>query len=52
MVNSQGHLASFSPLDGAPIDTIDIGSPIYLAPIIADRTIFVVTDDGTLVALR
>jgi len=52
MVNSQGKLASFSPSDGAPIDTIDIGDPIYLSPVIADHTMYIVTDDGTLVALR
>jgi len=52
MVNSMGKLASFSPHDGSPIDTIDIGSPIYLSPIVADHTLYVVTDDGTLVALR
>lgn len=52
MVNSQGQLASFSPKDGASIDTIDIGDPIYLSPVIADRTMYIVTDDGTLVALR
>ncbi|MGB9152397.1 MAG: PQQ-binding-like beta-propeller repeat protein [Alphaproteobacteria bacterium] len=52
MVNSQGHLASFAINDGALIDTIDIGDPIYLSPIIADHTMYVVTDNGKLVALR
>jgi outer membrane protein assembly factor BamB len=52
MVNSQGKLASFSPGDGASIDMFDLGHPAYLSPIVANHTIYVVTDDGTLVALR
>jgi len=52
MVNSLGHLASFSPGDGAPIDTLDLRDPIYLSPIVANRTMYVVTDGGTLIALR
>jgi outer membrane protein assembly factor BamB len=52
MVNSQGHLVSFSPADGSITDTLDLGSPLYLSPIIADRTMYIVTDDGNLVALR
>jgi outer membrane protein assembly factor BamB len=52
MVNSQGMLSSFSPADGASFDSIDLGSPIYLTPVVADRTMYVVTDDATLVALR
>ncbi|MDR3424012.1 MAG: PQQ-binding-like beta-propeller repeat protein [Alphaproteobacteria bacterium] len=52
MVNSLGHLASFSPADGSPIDSFDLGSPLYLSPIVVDRTLYVVTDNGTLVALR
>ena len=52
MVNAQGALASFSPTDGAPLDSIDLGDPLYLSPIVADHTFFVVRDDGTLIALR
>jgi outer membrane protein assembly factor BamB len=52
MVNSLGQLASFSPNDGSSIDTFDLGSPVYLPPIVADRTMFIIADDGTLIALR
>jgi outer membrane protein assembly factor BamB len=52
MVNSQGVLASFSPEDGSPADTVDLGAPLYLPPVVADRTFYIVTDEGTLVALR
>ena len=52
MVNSQGRLASFSPTDGAPLDSIDVGVPLYVSPIVADHVFYLVTDDGDLVALR
>jgi outer membrane protein assembly factor BamB len=52
MVNSLGQLTSFSPADGAAIDSIDLGNPAYLPPIIVNRTLYVTTDDGTLVTLR
>ncbi len=52
MVNSAGKLASFSLNDGSALDSIDVGGAIYLPPIVADRTLYVVTDEGNLVALR
>ncbi len=52
MSNSNGILASFSVSDGTPLDTIDLGDPVYLLPVVASRTFFVVTDNGNLIALR
>jgi outer membrane protein assembly factor BamB len=52
MVNSLGQLASFSPNDGSPIDTITLGKPMYLSPIVANHTMYVVMDNGDLVALQ
>jgi hypothetical protein len=52
MVNSMGHLSSFSPKDGAPLDSIDLGAPAYISPIVADHTMYVLTDDANLIALR
>ena len=52
MVNSLGKLTGFSPDDGSQTDSIDIGRPIYLSPIIVDHTLYVVTDDGKLIALK
>jgi outer membrane protein assembly factor BamB len=52
MVNSGGQLASFSSSDGAALSSIDLGSPVYLSPVIVNRTFFVVTDNGKLIALR
>lgn len=52
MVNSAGWLAAFSPDDGAALGTIDIGEPLFIAPIIANRTMYLATDEGSLIALR
>jgi hypothetical protein len=52
MTNSAGHLASFSAEDGHPMAEIDLGEPTFIPPVIADNTIFVVRDDGHLLALR
>jgi len=52
MVNSRGVMAAFSPEDGSPQGDIDLGEPIYLSPVVADKTFFVVTDTGKLIALR
>lgn len=52
MVNSEGFLARFSPENGALETKIDLGKPIYLTPIVAHQTMFVVTDNGKLIALR
>ncbi len=52
LTNSMGELASFSVLDGSPLSHIDIGAPSFIPPVIADNVIYVVTDNGHLVALR
>lgn len=52
LTNSLGQLVGFAPADGKQTDLIDIGSPIFIPPSIANGTIYVVTDEGELVALR
>lgn len=52
MTNSLGELVSFSPEDGKPIASLDVGDAVYVPPVIANGTIYVVTDNGELVALR
>lgn len=52
MVNSMGQLASFIPANGAPDAVIDVGGPVYLSPVVANRIMYVMRDDGTLVALK
>jgi outer membrane protein assembly factor BamB len=49
---STGELLSLSPYDGRPLGKLNLGSPIMIAPVIADRTAYVLTDSGRLIALR
>lgn len=52
MVNSAGWLAAFSPADGSPMGKVEIGEPMFIAPIVVNRALYIVTDEGSLVALR
>ena len=52
LTNSLGQLVSFAPADGKQQDSIDIGAPVFVPPVIAGKTMYVVTDDGDLIALR
>jgi len=47
-----GEMLSLSPYTGEIIGKLDMRSPIRLAPVVANRMIFVLTDSGRLVALR
>jgi len=52
MTNSAGSLVGYSPNDGSQLENIDLEHPVYLSPIVAGRTMYVVADDGELIALR
>ncbi|MFL6811833.1 MAG: PQQ-binding-like beta-propeller repeat protein, partial [Bradyrhizobium canariense] len=49
---STGELLALSPYTGQVIGKLDIRSPMRLAPVVANRTVYVLTDSGRLVALR
>lgn len=50
--NSLGELWSISPYDGSPLGRVDLGSAIYVPPVVANGTVYVQTDGGDLIALR
>ncbi len=52
VVNSEGTLANVSPQTGKLMSTVDLGGGTYITPVIANGTIYVLTDDATLIALR
>lgn len=52
LTNSRGEIVSASPTDGSIQSTIDAKSPIELAPVVANNTLFVVSADGRLSAYR
>jgi outer membrane protein assembly factor BamB len=47
-----GDLLVLSPYTGDVMGKVAIGSPIRLAPVVANRTIYVLTESGRLIALR
>ncbi len=49
---SDGEIWSVSPYSGKPLGRIKLDSPILISPAVADGTVYVLTDDATLVALR
>jgi outer membrane protein assembly factor BamB len=47
-----GELLAVSPYDGKILGKLDLRDPMRLGPVIANRTIYVLTDSGRLIALR
>ena len=49
---STGEMLPLSPYTGEIIGKLDVRDPVRLAPVVANRTIYVLTDSGRLIALR
>ena len=47
-----GDLLAVSPYTGEILGKLDVRDPVRLGPVIANRTIYVLTDSGRLIALR
>ena len=52
MMSSHGRAVEVNPYDGTIIREFKLGGDIYVAPIVANNTVYYVTDGGKLVALR
>lgn len=52
LANNQGEAVAVSPYTGDVLGTQPLPGPVFLAPIVAEGTLFALTDDGVLVALR
>lgn len=52
LANSEGELVSASPTDGSLGSTIELDGPVSLSPIVANSTVYVLTDKGRLAAYR
>lgn len=50
--SSDGFVYAISPYTGKLLGDIEIGDPIYISPIVADGTVYILSDDGTLHAYR
>jgi outer membrane protein assembly factor BamB len=51
-VSSRGEMVIINPVDGSVQERRDIGDPVFIAPIIVNETVYIVTDNGRLIALR
>jgi outer membrane protein assembly factor BamB len=52
VLSSDGNALSVSPYTGAPLGQQRISSSSYIGPVIADETLYLLTDDATLAAYR
>lgn len=52
LASSDGRVLSLDPANGALLDTIEIDTPVSVAPVVADSTLYILSDDGALIALR
>lgn len=50
--SSHGQAAEIDPRTGTIIRSYDIGDPIFVQPVIADQTVYLLNDDADLIALR
>ena len=51
-VSSQGEMVIINPADGEVQERRDLGDEVFIAPVIANETVYIVTDSGRLIALR
>ena len=52
LIGSQGQAWSLSPYTGKALGRIDLPEGSFLAPVVADSTLYLMTNDGQLTALR
>lgn len=52
LVSSEGKVVKVAPQSGAVLDTIKISGGSVVSPIVADETIFILTEKGKLIALK
>ena len=52
VTSSQGRAVLLNPSDGSIINEFKVGGDVFVAPIIANETVYVLTDSAKLIALR
>lgn len=52
LASSLGDVVSVSPYTGEIMSSVEVGGPVSLSPIVANKTVYVLTDKGRLVAYR
>lgn len=52
IMNTGGALVALDPMNGKILSTTYVGAPVSLAPIVAQETLYILTDNGDLMAFR
>jgi len=52
MMGSNGEAVEVNPYDGSILRTFKLGGDVYVSPIVANDTVYYITDDAKLIALR
>lgn len=52
LAGSNGELLAMSPYNGEILGRLDVGAPILQAPVVADGTVYVLTEEAELLAYR
>ena len=52
ILSSEGFAVSMSPYTGEVLGQVDIPDRAFIAPVVADNWVYILTDDGTLTALK
>ncbi len=52
LASSEGELMIIDPVTGEIMGDRSLGDPVFIAPVIANETVVVLTDEGRLIALR
>jgi len=52
VMSSQGKAVTMSPYDGSIISEFKVGEDVFISPIIANETVYVMTDTAKLIAFR
>lgn len=52
LVSSEGEMLSISPFTGDTFDETRLGDDVFISPIVAGGTVYVLTDDAALIAFR
>ncbi|MBA3898418.1 MAG: PQQ-binding-like beta-propeller repeat protein [Sphingomonadaceae bacterium] len=52
LVSSEGKMVTVLPADGTVQGTVDIGAPVFLAPVVANSTLYILDNSGRISAFR
>ncbi len=52
LVSSNGEAVSLSPYSGEELGRIELPDAVFVPPILANETLYILTDDARLVALK